>query len=134
MEYAPSQEEQIDYARALRMLKAGWTPELRRGYFSWFPRAEHFKGGASFGGFVEQIKRDALEHLTDAEKGEVKPILETKVPPSPGRPTGEPPGVRQGLDPRRAGAGRRGQPEAEARLRPGPDPVRGRPVLFVPPL
>src|SRR5262249_32974899 len=32
---APTQEEQIEYARSLRMLKAGWTPALRTAYFEW---------------------------------------------------------------------------------------------------
>ncbi len=78
MDAAPSQEEQIDYARALRALKVGWTPELRRAYFSWFGRAATFKGGNSFGGFVEQIKRDALANLGESERAEVRPILDAK--------------------------------------------------------
>src|SRR5262249_16384263 len=53
---APTQEEQMEYARALRVLKTGWTPELRKAYFSWFLTAAHYKGGASFGGFVANIK------------------------------------------------------------------------------
>src|SRR5262249_11857793 len=36
---APTQEEQLEYVRALRMLKAGWTPELRKDYFLWFAKA-----------------------------------------------------------------------------------------------
>ncbi len=42
---APTQEEQIEYARSLRMLKTGWTPELRQTYFSWFLKAASYKGG-----------------------------------------------------------------------------------------
>ncbi len=78
MESAPSQEEQIDYARALRVLKGGWTPELRRAYFSWFHRAVGFKGGNSLAGFIEQIKRDALANLSEAERAEVRPILDAR--------------------------------------------------------
>ncbi len=87
---APTQEEQIEYARALRMLKSGWTPQLRKEYFQWFNRAAAYHGGASFGGFVRLIKADAVENLTDAEKAELKPILEappaataTAAPPRP---------------------------------------------------
>src|SRR5262249_54216471 len=36
---APTQEEQLEYVRYLRMLKAGWTPELRKDYFTWFLKA-----------------------------------------------------------------------------------------------
>ena len=39
LQAAPTQEEQIEYARALRMLQAGWTPELRQTYFEWFNKA-----------------------------------------------------------------------------------------------
>ena len=75
---APTQEEQIEYARALRMLKAGWTPELQKQYFTWFLKAHHYKGGASFGLFVENIKRDAVASLSDADKVALKPILEAE--------------------------------------------------------
>ncbi len=75
---APTQEEQIEYARALRMLKEGWTPELRKSYFQWFVKAATYKGGNSFALFVEHIKEDAVKNLSDAEKKELKPILEAK--------------------------------------------------------
>src|SRR5439155_8024004 len=75
---APTQEEQIEYAKSLRMLKTGWTPELRKQYFSWFLKAGTFKGGASLGGFMRLIKRDAVATLTEAEKKELQPILDAK--------------------------------------------------------
>jgi len=81
---APTQEEQIDYARALRVLKAGWTPGLRARYFGWFASAARFKGGASFGGFLANIRRDALATLSDSEKQYLKPILDAPVEKSPG--------------------------------------------------
>src|SRR5262249_44705291 len=52
MAQAPTQEEQMEYARALRMLRAGWTPDLRQEYFRWFLKAANFKGGMSFTGFM----------------------------------------------------------------------------------
>lgn len=78
LERAPTQQEQIEYARALRVLKAGWTPALRRAYFSWFARAAGFKGGNSLRGFLANIRRDAVATLTDQEKAELKPILDAK--------------------------------------------------------
>ena len=80
---APTQEEQIDYVKSLRMLRTGWTPELRKQYFSWFLRAGTFRGGASFGGFMRLIKRDALALLTDTEKKDLKPILDAKTQGGP---------------------------------------------------
>ncbi len=73
---APTQEEQIDLARPLRVLKIGWTLELRKAYFTWMLKSTGFKGGASFGGFLETIKRDALTTLSESEKAELKPILD----------------------------------------------------------
>ncbi len=73
---APTQEEQIEYIKSLRMLRAGWTPELRRRYFEWFNKATSYRGGASFAGFIKLIKNDALATCSEAEKRELKPILE----------------------------------------------------------
>ncbi len=80
MEGASTQEEQIDYARSLRLLRAGWTPGLRRAYFSWFARAADFRGGASLQGFLTIIRNDAIASLSASEKAELKPILD--APPA----------------------------------------------------
>jgi putative heme-binding domain-containing protein len=90
MAAAPTQEEQIDYARALRVLKAGWSPELRKTYFGWFTKAAGYKGGASFALFVQNIKRDALETLSDAEKVALKEVIEA-LPAADAAPTPAPP-------------------------------------------
>ncbi|MGL4422180.1 MAG: c-type cytochrome, partial [Gemmataceae bacterium] len=83
---ATTQEEQIDHARTLRMLKTGWTPTLREQYFRWIAMADNYKGGASFGGFIAKIKTDAIATLTDSEKTAMKLILETKLPDVPNAP------------------------------------------------
>ncbi len=77
---APTQEEQLDYIKSLRMLRAGWTPELRHDYFAWFNRAAGYRGGASFAGFLKMIKADALTTLTESERAAVKDVLD--APPS----------------------------------------------------
>ena len=75
---APTQEEQMDYAKSLRVLKTGWTPEQRKTYFSWYPKAANFRGGNSLEGFLSNMKRDAVATLTEAEKTTLKPILDAK--------------------------------------------------------
>jgi putative heme-binding domain-containing protein len=75
---APTQEEQIDYTKSLRLLKTGWTPKLREEYFRWFLKAGGYRGGASFGQFVSYIKTDAVAGLSAKEKASLKPILEAK--------------------------------------------------------
>jgi putative heme-binding domain-containing protein len=76
MAAAPTQEEQIDYARALRVLNTGWTPERRKEFFSWFLKAANYKGGNSLKGFFRNIKDDAVATLTPEEKEALKPVLE----------------------------------------------------------
>lgn len=73
---APSQQEQIDYAKSLRLLETGWTTELRREYFSWFPKSTGYRGGASFTKFVESIRNDAIKSLGEGEKELVQDILD----------------------------------------------------------
>jgi len=75
---SPTQEEQMEIARALRMLRVGWTTELKKEYFAWFPKAYGYKGGMSFGGFLDNIKRDAIAMLSDKEKADMKELLEAK--------------------------------------------------------
>lgn len=75
---APSQEEQIEYARSLRMLKSGWTKETRTAYFEWLLRASNYRGGASFEKFIEFIRNDALASLTDQEKIDLAEVLAKK--------------------------------------------------------
>jgi len=58
--------QQIALAFNLRTIKTGWSPELRKAYFSWFPRAGTWSGGHSFPIFIENIRREALANVTDA--------------------------------------------------------------------
>jgi putative heme-binding domain-containing protein len=74
---ALTQEEQVHYVFTLRLAKAGWTPDLRKAYFSWFTLAsKKYQGGHSFKGFRENIRNDAIAGLNDTEKAELKSILE----------------------------------------------------------
>jgi putative heme-binding domain-containing protein len=83
---APTQEEQIDYARALRVLKGGWTPELRKDYFTWMQKADGYRGGNSFGGFLSQIRSDALTHLNVHDRAAIQSLLEVKRATGPVQP------------------------------------------------
>jgi putative heme-binding domain-containing protein len=75
---APTQEEQIEYARSLRMLKAGWNKKLRTAFFNWFLKASNYRGGASFSKFIEFIRNDAVASLSKAEQTELKALLAKK--------------------------------------------------------
>ena len=58
--------QQIAYAYALRNAMGGWTPQLRLEFFSWFSRTTSWKGGASFGGFIQNIRTESLANVADA--------------------------------------------------------------------
>jgi len=58
-------QEQIAFAYLLREAKTGWTPALRKSFFSWFPRTAPWQGGNSFRGFIENIRKDALSTVTN---------------------------------------------------------------------
>ncbi len=74
----------IAYAYALREAKAGWTPELRKAYFGWFPRTSKWRGGNSFKGFLNNIRKEALANVVsdDAERAALD-TLSTQAPPAP---------------------------------------------------
>ncbi len=78
IQQAPTQEEQMEYARSLRMLKAGWTPETRTAFLEWFMKAANYRGGASFDKFIEFIRNDTLATFTDAEKTSLAALIEKK--------------------------------------------------------
>jgi putative heme-binding domain-containing protein len=78
IEAAPTQEEQMQYARSIRMVTAGWTPQLREAYFEWFLQAANYRGGASFSKFIEFIRNDAVESLSEAEKESMADLLAKK--------------------------------------------------------
>ncbi|MGB2500199.1 MAG: c-type cytochrome [Mariniblastus sp.] len=78
IESAPTQEEQMQYARSIRMLKSGWTPELQTAYFEWFLKAANYRGGASFEKFIQFIRDDAVASLSPSQKKSLKRILAKK--------------------------------------------------------
>ena len=78
IEAAPTQEEQMQYARSIRLLKAGWTEELRTAYFEWFLKAANYRGGASFEKFIQFIRDDAVASLSESEKESMQELLARK--------------------------------------------------------
>jgi putative heme-binding domain-containing protein len=75
---APTQEEQMEYARSLRFVKQGWSTSLRREYFEWFFKAANYRGGASFSKFIEFIRNDAVASLSRTDQVKLKDILDKK--------------------------------------------------------
>ncbi|MBL9176585.1 MAG: c-type cytochrome, partial [Verrucomicrobiaceae bacterium] len=53
--------------------------ELRKTFFSWFPRARTWKGGNSFKGFIENIRKDALATFVPPDELAALDALSNKV-------------------------------------------------------
>ena len=76
--------QQISYAYALRNARAGWTPELRKEFFAWFPRTRAWKGGNSFSKFLDNIRTEALQNFVpDAAERTALDESSKKAPPAP---------------------------------------------------
>lgn len=80
---APSQEDQIQYAFVLRGLSEGWNDADRRAYFDWFNRAASARGGMSFGGFLDNIRKASAETLSDEERELYAELLKPTAPRDP---------------------------------------------------
>jgi putative heme-binding domain-containing protein len=91
MESHPDRQK-IQYAYALRNVKAGWSMDDRRAFFAFLREAARWSGGHSFQGFLKDIDREAFENATDAERlaiealGARKPfsVLALPKPEGPG--------------------------------------------------
>ncbi len=92
------QEEQIAYVLALRTITNGWTPELRKEYFTWWTqdrnKATHpdyvtqwftdaginFNNGSSFAKFIGNFHNDAVKTLKPEETAALEPLLMAYTP------------------------------------------------------
>ncbi len=81
---APTQEEQIEYARSLRMLTTGWTTATRIAYFEWFLKSANFRGGLSFSTFIE-FTRTTSSPPSLPGNAPRSPQSSTKTPPRAAR-------------------------------------------------
>ncbi len=92
---APTQEEQVTYVMALRNIKAGWTPDLRRDYLSWWNGGKsnqhpemvtqwfkdagiNFNNGSSFPGFLKHALEEAKASMSPAELAALGDITQVK--------------------------------------------------------
>ena len=98
---APTQEEQLNYVVPLRTITNGWTPELRRQYFTWWTikrdASQHppdvlrwfaeagreYSDGASFNNFLVKIRRAAVSTVPPQELASLQPVLDAWIEPMP---------------------------------------------------
>lgn len=82
LEQAPTQEEQLQYALWLRSASRGWSVDDHSRYFSWFNRAARHRGGHSFGGFLKNIRREALANVSDEHRMQLADVLTAEPQPA----------------------------------------------------
>ncbi|MEM7477365.1 MAG: L-sorbosone dehydrogenase [Planctomycetota bacterium] len=80
MGLANAQEDQIHYAFCLRDVQEGWDTESRLGYFRWFFDVSSARGGASFGGFLANIRNAALANLSEDQRKELGDLGAKNMP------------------------------------------------------
>jgi putative heme-binding domain-containing protein len=75
---APTQQEQVHCALALRALKSGWTMDQRREYFGWFTQSGGFRGGNSFPKFLRNIRSEAATTLSAQDRLALASLIEAE--------------------------------------------------------
>ncbi|MCB9784062.1 MAG: c-type cytochrome [Candidatus Omnitrophica bacterium] len=64
----------INYAFMLRNVRYGWTMPQREQFFQFINDAAKYPGGASYAGFLENIRKEALDNCSPAEQQALAPI------------------------------------------------------------
>ncbi len=98
---ATTQEEQLNYIVALRTITTGWTPELRREYFTWWTikrnitqhpdyvlrwfadAGRDYNDGASFNNFLVKVRRAAISTIPTQEVAAFQSVLDSWAEPLP---------------------------------------------------
>lgn len=91
----PPPTQKLQYAYMLRNMRNGWTIEQRREYFSFINEAADKAGGASYTGYLERMRSEALSNASEEEIAAVsdltdvslkrQPDFEINPPEGPGR-------------------------------------------------
>ena len=72
--------EKIHFALVLRNQRYGWTLEQRKRYFAYLNSAAQKSGGASYRGFINNIRNEAMARTSEAER---KALAASAPPPKP---------------------------------------------------
>jgi putative heme-binding domain-containing protein len=67
--------QNIQFALFLVWAKKGWTLPLRRQYFEFFSEAAQHPGGASYAGFLENIRSEAAKSLSVTEERSLAAVI-----------------------------------------------------------
>ncbi|MGY8687922.1 MAG: c-type cytochrome [Verrucomicrobiales bacterium] len=92
---SPPPTQGLAYAFALRNVRYGWSLDQRRTYLTFLKGAEGHPGGASYNGFIENMRADSLENSSHAERAALADVtgkaaeavvaFQAKPPKGPGK-------------------------------------------------
>jgi putative heme-binding domain-containing protein len=89
----------IHYTYCLRVVPGPWRDDERQRYFTWLGRLAGNSGGASYAGFIKNIRKDALANATPDERVKFATVGETPIPnPLANLPAVEGPGRNWTID------------------------------------
>ena len=77
------QRDQIHFAKELRNMDIHWKKDQWLEYFRWYKKAETFKGGNSFSGFLKNFRDEALAHVPEELKIDIERIQSEKSSSGP---------------------------------------------------
>ena len=77
------QREQIHLAKELRNFEGPWTIKQRMEYFRWFRKAEAFRGGNSFSGFLKNFRKQALSRVPPQLRATIEEIQKESIDQGP---------------------------------------------------
>ena len=71
--------QKVHYAFVLRNLRYGWSLDQRKAYYQWLDSAKGASGGASYQGFINNIRKEAM---VNTSKDELAALKLTKAKPA----------------------------------------------------
>lgn len=80
----PSPSREIGYAFMLRNVRYGWTMPERRAFVKFINDAAKFPGGASYRGFLKNLRTEALANASEAERAALSDLTGESLTPKPG--------------------------------------------------
>jgi putative heme-binding domain-containing protein len=75
-------DQVIHYVYCLRVVKGPWHGDERKRFFTWLAKLTGNSGGASYGGFIKNLRDDAISNSTSEEVELIK-TFDTAAPPNP---------------------------------------------------
>ena len=72
-------DSQIAYAMMLSNAKVGWNQSDHEAYFQWFLDVANARGGNSFGGYINNIRKQAIKNLSDQQRASLAEVLSRKA-------------------------------------------------------